>query len=590
MILSHFLKQMRASYSAKLIAIFIAALCLMATALNITSNRMQKSSYTKYMQSSGLALAQLLANSVQLDVFSENLEQLQIPAASLLSREDILQVEILTSKGLPLVSLGKTHKRNQIPDRAALLTEIRAQASHFKEWSTTFSYWWPVKALATTSSEDALYFDVEPAQPDGEQEPLGYVTLLVSKSRYEKDIREMAIKTGFTILLLLILLVTGTLLLTRRMTLPLRTLVHKIQSQYTIGEGHDDIGLLDTTVTNLIQDLDHSFETINNLKTGLENQVEERTKQLALANQGLTTRQEYLEEANHQLKKTMRELQETEGQLIQSEKMAALGQVVAGVAHEINNNINFISGALPSLSRGINDLKELTRTFGAACLEEPGEKQAEMRLKALALKKEIEQDDLFTSMDELMGNIREGVKRTISIVTDLHTFSRADEQGFKRVDLHSSLDSTLTFVNKKYLKDIFIHQEYGTIPLVTCRPGRLNQVFLNIMNNGIQAMARQGGTLKITTFEHDDHVHIRFSDTGGGISKEILPKIFDPFFTSKGPGAGTGIGLAVSYKIIQEHRGRITVTSREGEGSIFEVILPVDGQKEALPPVDNSAG
>ncbi|MDA3786534.1 MAG: ATP-binding protein [Deltaproteobacteria bacterium] len=588
--LSHFLKQMRASYSAKLIAIFIAALCLMATALNITSNRMQKSSYTKYMQSNGLALAQLLANSVQLDVFSENLEQLRIPEASLMSREEIHHVEILTSKGLPLVSLGKTQKSNQIPDRAALLTEIRAQASHFKEWPTTFSYWWPVKALATTSSEDALYFDVDPAQTGEEQEPLGYVTLLVSKIHYEKDIREMAIRSGLIILLLLILLVTGTLLLTRRMTLPLRTLIHKIQSQRTIGEDHDEIGLLDTTVTNLIKDLDHSFETINNLKTGLENKVEERTKQLALANQGLTTRQEYLEEANQQLEKAMQELQETEGQLIQSEKMAALGQVVAGVAHEINNNINFISAALPSLSRGINDLKELTRTFGAACLEEPGEKQAKIRLKALALKKELEKDDLFSSLDELMGNIREGVKRTIRIVTDLHTFSRADEQGFKRVDLHSSLDSTLTFVNKKYLKGIHIHQEYGTIPLVTCRPGRLNQVFLNIMNNGIQAMARQGGTLKITTFLDDDHVHIRFSDTGCGISKEVLPKIFDPFFTSKGPGAGTGIGLAVSYKIIQEHRGRITVTSREGEGSIFDVILPVDGQKEALPPVDNSAG
>jgi signal transduction histidine kinase len=255
--------------------------------------------------------------------------------------------------------------------------------------------------------------------------------------------------------------------------------------------------------------------------------------------------------------------------------MAAIGQVVAGVAHEINNNINFISGALPSMDRAIADIKKLTDTFNAACLEPTDAKFQE----AKKLHEELEEDELFESLSLLMGNIHEGVNRTTKIVADLRTFSRADEQGFKDVDLNQSIESTITFLNKDYQDNVEIIRDYGELPLIPCRPDRINQVFLNIMNNALQAMSPKGGTLTIKTFTTDSQAHIRFSDTGVGISKEVLPKIFDPFYTSKDIGEGSGIGLTISYKIIQQHDGHIEVSSDEGKGSSFEVILPTIRQK-----------
>jgi signal transduction histidine kinase len=583
MIVGRLIKQLRASYSAKLIAIFIIALCLMATALNITSNQIQRTSYTDYMRASGLAMAQLLAKSVQLDVFTENRAQLRVPAASLLSQEDILQVEVLDRHGLPLITLGKTQNPDELPDRKAIVAAMADQALHFKEWPTSFSYCWPVEALATTGNEDELYFDAEAERLTENTPPLGYVTIIASKIQYEKNIRDMALRTGLIILALLVLLVAGVLLFIRRVAQPLRLLVHKIKTQRHIDIDHDDIGLLDTTITTLIHDLDHSFQTINDLTNSLEDKVAKRTRELALANEELTTRQTYLEEANANLERALQELQEAEGQLIQSEKMAAIGQVVAGVAHEINNNINFISGALPSMDRTIADIQRLTDTLSAACQEPTPEKT----LHAKALQQELAVDSLFADLAQLMANIHEGANRTTRIVADLRTFSRADEQGYKAVDLHKSLDSTITFLDKDHLKHSEIIKKYGEIPLVSCLPDRINQVFLNIMNNALYAMAPEGGTLTIDSSCEDGQVHIRFSDTGSGIPKEVLPKIFDPFYTSKDIGEGSGIGLAISYKIIQQHGGRIRVTSEEGKGSSFEVILPSQQSKGNSPDKKN---
>jgi signal transduction histidine kinase len=575
MILARFIQQIRASYSAKLIGIFIVALCIMATALNITSNRMQRKSYTEYMHAGGLAMTQLLAKSVQIDVFTEDIAELKRPLELLLSQEDILQIEALNSKGRPIISRS-INNSGEIPDTETMYREIKNKAPHFKEWPKTFSFWWPVQALPTTSSDDDLYFNTEADQVIESSEPLGYVTIIVSKKQHEENIRKMAIRTGFTILALLILLVAGTLLLIRRMALPLRTLTHKIRAQRRIGMEHDDIGLLDTTITTLVRDLDNSFQKITDLTNTLEDKVSERTRQLALANKELTTRQKYLEESNQNLEKAMRELQEAEGQLIQSEKMAAIGQVVAGVAHEINNNINFISGALPSMDRAIADIRRLTDTFNAACLEPTVERLQEVK----AVQKELGDNEIFKALGILMTNIHEGVNRTTRIIADLRSFSRADEHGYKVIDLHSSIDSTITFLNKDHLQHVAIIKNYGEIPPVSCLPDRLNQVFLNIMNNALYAMAPRGGTLTITTFQQEAQIHICFSDTGTGISKEVLPKIFDPFYTNKDIGEGSGIGLAISYKIIEQHGGHIEVTSEEGKGSNFELVLPVKGNTD----------
>ncbi|MEN8256415.1 MAG: ATP-binding protein [Thermodesulfobacteriota bacterium] len=587
MIFAKFIKQVQASYSAKLILIFIASICLMGTILNFTFIRMQQDSYATYTRNSGLSMSRLLAKSVQIDVFTENKEQLAIPMDALLSQENILKVEIFTDKGELLVSRASSESC-EIPDLKKTLGDLPQSKSSFNEWPNCFSFIWPVLTLPQYKSEDSLYFDEASELTPVDNHPLGYVSIIMSKRQYQQDIQQIFLKTGLTILFILVLLVTGILLLFRKMTLPLKNLIGKIQRERNIGEVHDDIGLLDTTVTSLVDELDRSFQTINDLTTGLEDKVTERTKQLAMANTELTNRQEYLEESNLKLEKAMKELKETEGQLIQSEKMAALGQVVAGVAHEINNNINFISGALPSLTRALSDIQKLTKKFDEAFVQASGDDAEKKQQEAIALKKELEEDNLFNSLDQLMANIREGVNRTTSIVSELRTFSRSDEQGFKKVDLHDSINSTITFLNKKYLTDVDIHKDYGTIPPVSCRPGRINQVFLNIMNNAIQAMGKKGGILTISTFLNGDDVHIRFTDTGAGINQDTLPKIFDPFFTNKDTGEGSGIGLAVSYKIIQEHQGRIDVQSKEDKGSTFEIVLPMEHVDETISESKNS--
>ncbi len=586
MIFAKFIRQVQASYSAKLILIFIASIILMGTILNFTFIRMQQDSYESYIRNSGLSMSRLLAKSVQIDVFTENKEELAIPVDALSSQEDILKVEIFTDKGELLVSRASAEDCD-IPSFKNMMADLPQSSWEFKEWPNCFSFIWPVLALPKYKSEDSLYFDEPLEAAPADNKPLGFVSIIMSKRQYQENLQDIFFRTGLTIFFILVLLVTGILLLFRKMTQPLKNLIEKIQKERNIGEVQDDIGLLDTTVTNLVDELDRSFQTINELTTGLEDKVDERTKQLAMANTELTNRQQYLEESNLKLENAMKELQETEGQLIQSEKMAALGQVVAGVAHEINNNINFISGALPSLTRALNDIQELTKKFDEAFVQTSGNDAEKKREEAIALKEELEEEDLFSTLDELMENIREGVNRTTSIVSDLRTFSRADEQGFKKVDLHDSINSTITFLNKKYISDIDIQKEFGAIPLVSCRPGRINQVFLNIMNNAIQAMGNKGGILKITTFQEGENVHIRFDDTGSGISKETLPKIFDPFFTSKDTGEGSGIGLAVSYKIIEEHRGRIDVQSLVGEGSTFEIVLPVEQKNDEVSDPDD---
>lgn len=576
--LPRLLRQIKSSYSAKLICIFIATLLLMAALLNYTFIRLQQKSFRTYTRENALTIAALLAKSIDVDLFTENVDNLQRSLANLDDLGNLLQVQILTADG-KVIGSRLFHSEQGItpPASAAIMAAGSGENSFFREWPDFFTCWTPVLSSPRPAGKDALYedtlyFDAFSRNiPPPQQETLGYVTMVISKKQYQEELDHILVRSGLVILIILSLLISGTILIFRRLTQPLKQLIARIKQEKNISETHDEIGLLDSTVTNLIKDLDSSFQTITALNHDLEGKVAQRTAQLARANSQLIKRQEYLEEANRKLEQAMQELRETESQLIQSERMAAIGQVVAGVAHEINNNINFISGALPSLNRAMADIRRLIEAFAGACRQPTAEKREE----ALLLHKGLSEEELFDSLDQLMANIREGVQRTTKIIADLKTFSRSDEQSTASLDLNASLDSTITFLDKEHLDHVKIIKEYGDLPPVHCRADRINQVFLNIMNNALHAMAPAGGHLTITTFADNNEAHIRFQDTGIGINRENLPKIFDPFYTSKEIGQGTGIGLAISYQIIKQHNGRIEVTSEDGRGSTFEVILPL---------------
>jgi len=258
-----------------------------------------------------------------------------------------------------------------------------------------------------------------------------------------------------------------------------------------------------------------------------------------------------------ELTAALKELRETQAQIVQSEKMAAVGQLVAGVAHEVNNTTNFISGALPPLKKHLAELVLLLEN-----IEDNGPPERENV-------KELKQ-----TIDLLLGNIREGARRTSKIVTDLKNFSRLDDDLGQPLDINEGLENTLSLVTPEYKYKMEIIREFSAdLPVVYGSQGQLNQVFMNIIVNAFQAR-KDTGRLVIRTFSRGHNAHILFKDYGTGIPKEIQNRIFEPFFTTKEVGVGTGLGLSVSFGIINKHRGRILVRSEPGHGAEFEVILP----------------
>jgi two-component system NtrC family sensor kinase len=251
-------------------------------------------------------------------------------------------------------------------------------------------------------------------------------------------------------------------------------------------------------------------------------------------------------------------LRETQAQLVQSEKMASLGSLVAGIAHEINTPIGAVSSMYDTLSRSLEKLDEIIKSkFPADFKQLP-------RVKSI-----------FKILDDSNQVIRSGTERVVDIVRRLKSFARLDEAELKTVDIHEGLEDTLILIHHELKHNIRIIKKFGDIPLITCFPGQLNQVFLNLLINSKQSI-KDKGTIRITTFAKNKKVHIVFQDNGIGISKANISKVFDPGFTTKGRGVGAGLGLSICYQIIQDHRGWIKVESEPGKGTTFTIVLPTD--------------
>jgi signal transduction histidine kinase len=294
----------------------------------------------------------------------------------------------------------------------------------------------------------------------------------------------------------------------------------------------------------------------------LEEQVRERTAALYAANQELRERHQELEKA-------YQELSRSQDQLIQSEKMASLGLLVAGIAHELNNPISFIHSNMDFIGEYVERLREVMEAYEAVELP-----SGSARSRVEELKKRVRLDTTLQTLDELIVSCKHGTERVKKIVMDLRTFSRSDDVGPVRVDLHEVLETTLNLLTKEYKDRITIHREYGDLPKVECHPGQMNQVFMNPLLNASQATPSKGDVW-LKTASRGARVTITIKDNGCGIPETDLPKIFDPFFTTKKVGEGTGLGLSITYGIIEKHRGSIHVSSQVGKGTEFTVELPV---------------
>ena len=280
-----------------------------------------------------------------------------------------------------------------------------------------------------------------------------------------------------------------------------------------------------------------------------------------------------LQRANQELRSLNESLRSAQHQLLQSERLASIGQLAAGVAHEINNPIGYVFSNFGTLEAYLQRLFEMLEAYEQA---EPALASNDIAMRLAALRERVELDYLKQDIPMLMGESKEGLSRVRKIVQDLKDFSRVDtHQEWVWASLHQGTDSTLNIVANEIKYRADVRREYGTLPDIECLPSELNQVFLNLLVNAAHAFGTERGLIVVRSGDAGDEVWVEVEDNGCGIAPEHLAHVFDPFFTTKPVGRGTGLGLSLAYGIVQKHHGRIDVRSEPGRGSCFRVTLPV---------------
>lgn len=395
-----------------------------------------------------------------------------------------------------------------------------------------------VKFITIESKSEPYSLLIKPFEKEQENIKFG---LASSKKEIESTISRIN-KTVFSVVGFVILLILLALWIVSKILIkPLTQLMGAVKSLES-GEGHTYIQAESDTE---IGELTKSFNEMSKKVTKAQNELTKKVKELEATNQ---------------------ELQEAQAQLVHSAKMGSLGQVVAGVAHELNNPIGFIYSNMGVLKDYIDRFEQLIEV-------------AEKTPKKLDDKKaELDYDYMMKDLPKLIKSCQDGAKRVRDIVLNLKNFSRSDELEKKEYNLEEGLDSTLQILKSEF-RHIELHKKYDGIPAIHCYAGQINQVFMNIISNAIQAIDGKGD-IWIETKKKGLEIVISIRDNGRGIPNKNLSKIFDPFFTTKPVGQGTGLGLSISYGIIEKHNGKILVDSEVGKGTEFKIILPVITPKD----------
>jgi two-component system NtrC family sensor kinase len=388
----------------------------------------------------------------------------------------------------------------------------------------------------------------------------------IDESDIFKPVRNLTYWLLGVTVLLASLVVLFTYIIAEGITTPLKNLIRSVS---TIARGNfnekvpirssDELGILASTFNKMARALSARETQLQELNRNLESMVRDRTIEL--------------ENSHDALKRAYIDLQNAQEQLVQTEKMASLGQLVAGIAHEIKNPLNFIYGNTGFLADYIHKLQKLVESF-----EKLQSISAEDREQMNRHKESIHYSFIQDDLKILISNFSEGAQRINTIVSDLRAFSRMDTDAISEVDIHASLEMSLNLLRNQYKNRIEIHKEYGDIPKIQGYSGKLNQVLMNLLSNAFHAV-RERGEVWIRTRPNNGAIEIEIEDNGSGIPTENLKRIFEPFFTTKPVGQGTGLGLSISYGIIEQHGGKIHVTSTPQKGSTFLVRLPIFQEK-----------
>ncbi len=372
----------------------------------------------------------------------------------------------------------------------------------------------------------------------------GYVAVFISMTSADATIQKL--KTAMIYLATFLILIASLLIFifSNRLVKPIELLVLAMKR---IRTGRiEQIPPLESTYE--IEYLVHAFNDMARNVSAAKRTLEMKLEELHRANQ---------------------EIKNAQTQLVQSAKMVSLGQIVAGVAHELNNPIAFIYSNMHHLSDYVDKIREIVKIYRdlKANLSEKDQ------LAINTLEKSIDLDFILKDMEDLTKSCVDGANRTKEIVLGLRTFSRMDESSFRPSDLHEGLRTTVRLLVTEFKDRVVIHEEFGELPLVECNLSQMNQVFMNLLSNGAQAISGRGD-IWIRTKSLGEMVEIQIEDSGAGIPKDSVEKIFDPFFTTKKVGQGTGLGLSIAYGLVQKHNGSISVTSEVGKGTKFTLRLP----------------
>ncbi len=396
-----------------------------------------------------------------------------------------------------------------------------------------------------------------------------YLHLGIPAESNEFDLAEDNFWNGLMYLASLMLLITlfVSFTLSRTITAPLAEMEKTVAK---IKDG-DLSGRIEMTKYQELNELAEAYNqmtnTLQRLYSTLENQVQNRTKEL---------------------KSAYAELQSTQAMMVHSEKMKSLGELVAGIMHEINNPINFIYGNMTHLSNYSNDLINMIEEYNKYADSLTPEQQSAIK----DMLEEIDYNFLKSDLPELIKSCKEGADRAKNIIQDLKSFSRMEEVSITDVNLPAEIDTTLNILHNKIKNKAEVHKEYmENVPKIEAFGGQLNQVFMNILDNAVGAIEKQGDIwIRINKDDSGKNIVLEIEDNGVGMDQETASKVFDPFFTTKPVGQGTGLGMSITHKIIKNHQGSISVSSKVGQGTKFIITLPLNIDRENLKTAALSEG
>jgi two-component system, NtrC family, sensor kinase len=401
----------------------------------------------------------------------------------------------------------------------------------------------PLAVQLGESRYAAFLFDLPSALT--REKGTGHYALFLSLTASDSVISKLKLAMIYVTSLLVLIALLLSFIFSRRLVRPIESLVYAMKR-------------VKTGRTEQIPTTDAPYEI-----EYLVRSFNEMTRNISAAKRTLELKLEELRGANQEIK-------ETQTHLIQSAKMISLGELVAGVAHELNNPIAFIYSNMLHMIEYVKKLKHMIVEYRRSLAG----LSAKERERLLGLERDLEIDYILEDMVELTQSCVDGANRTKEIVLGLRTFSRMDESTFKEADLHEGLRNTLKLLSSEFRARITVHEEYGELPLVECNGSQMNQVFMNLISNAAQAIAGKG-EIWIRTRREGGFAVVEIEDSGTGMAAETMEKIFDPFFTTKKVGEGTGLGLSIAYGLVQKHQGTIQVESRPGKGSKFVLRLPL---------------